>query len=221
VRGRELTLDGHAVDIVYRGMQLRELLTVEAEAGGWLPALREAVAKNQLLSPLHGDLDHKSLLELWSSPRVARLFSAAERAVFRRHVPWTRLVTDRVTESPDAARVALPAYVRRNRARLVLKPNRACGGEGILVGKRTPAAGWERTIARALSGRAPATVQAFVRGATLDSPVVRGRRVVPERHFTNFGLMASPARLGVLGRASPMPVVNVSRRGGIMGVLVL
>jgi len=219
LRDDEIVLGGRPVDILYRGIELRDLVLIEAETGP-LVVLREAVRRNRVLSPLEGDLDHKSLLEVWSSDRFAPLFTAAERAVFRRHVLWTRLVTARRTDAPSGRDVDLPTYARRHRTTLVLKPNRACGGEGILVGRDTTAAAWDRAIARSISGKTPAVVQTYIRGATIDSPVVRGARIHHERHFTNFGLFASPDRLGILGRAAPFPVVNVSRGGGILGVLL-
>ena len=217
-RRGHLHLGRRRVDVVYRGIELRDLLLIEEEAGP-LRALREAVRRGQVLSPIEGDLDHKSLLEVWSSTRFAAGFTPAERAVFRRHVPWTRLLGDRFTDGPDGRRVDLAAYARRHRARLVLKPNRSCGGEGILIGPDTPAAGWERAIGRALRGTEPAVVQTWIPGATVRSPVLRGSRVELERFYTNYGLLASPRRIGILGRAAPFPVVNVSRGGGVLGVL--
>lgn len=219
LRGGEITLSGVPVDIAYRGIELRDLLLIEAETGP-LTVLREAVRRNQVLSPVEGDLDHKSMLEVWSSDRFARLFTAAERAVFRRHVLWTRLVTARTTDDPDGTSIDLPAYASKRRTQLVLKPNRACGGEGILIGKETSAAKWDRAIDRSVRGVDPAVIQRFIRGATIASPVVRGTRIHHERHYTNFGLFASPHRLGILGRAAPFRVVNVSRGGGILGVLI-
>lgn len=206
------------VDIVYRGIELRDLLLIEEEAGPLL-AMREAVRRGQVLSPIEGDLDHKSLLEIWSSARFAGRFSAAERAAFRRHVPWTRLLGERFTDGPDGRRIDLVTHARRHRPRLVLKPNRSCGGEGVLIGHETPPARWERAIARALRGEEPAVVQTWIPGATVRSPILRGGRVELERYFTNFGLLASARRLGFLGRAAPFPVVNVSRGGGVLGVL--
>lgn len=216
-RGR-LYLGRRRVDVVYRGIELSDILLIEEETGP-LRALREAVRRGQVLSPIEGDLDHKSLLEVWSSARFAARFSPAERAVFRRHVPWTRLLGERFTDGPDGRRVDLPAYARRHRARLVLKPNRSCGGEGVLIGRDTPAASWERAIARGLTGRRPAVVQTWIPGATVRSPVLRGSRVELERFYTNYGLLVSPRRIGILGRAAPFPVVNVSRGGGVLGVL--
>ncbi len=217
-RRGDLFVRQRRVDVVYRGIELRDLLLIEEESGPLL-ALREAVRRGQVLSPIEGDLDHKSLLEIWSSSRFARRFSAAERAVFRRHVPWTRLLGERFTDGPDGRRIDLVAHAQRNRTRLVLKPNRTCGGEGILIGRETPASQWERAIARALRGEQPAVVQTWIPGASVRSPVLRRGRVELERFYTNFGLLASPRQLGVLGRAAPFPVVNVSRGGGVLGVL--
>ena len=217
--GDELMHDGHPIDIAYRAIELRDLLAIEDETGP-LTVLREAVRKNRVLSPLQGDLDHKSLLEIWSSKKFSRLFTPAERAALKRHVLWTRLVTARRTDALDGRDVDLPDYVRKQRTKLVLKPIRACGGEGILIGRDTTQAVWDRAIAKSVSGKAEAVAQKYIRSATIDSPVVRGTKIKHERHFTNFGLFASPTTLGILGRAAPFPVVNVSRGGGVLAVLI-
>ena len=121
---------------------------------------------------------------------------------------------------PTGRRMDLPRYIEDRREQLVIKPNRACGGEGILIGRDTSPARWRKAIDLALSGIEPAVTQLFIRGARVRSPIVRNGRVVVEDYFTNFGLMASPRRMGILGRAAPFPVVNVSRSGGVLGVLL-
>ena len=217
--GDEIHHDGEPIDIAYRAIELRDLIAIEDETGP-LTALREAVKQNIVLSPLQGDLDHKSILEIWSSKRFSRLFTPAERRLLARHVLWTRLVTARTTDSLDGKDVDLPAYVKKQRTKLVLKPLRACGGEGILIGKDTSQAAWDRAVARSVSGKEQAIVQRYIKSATIDSPVLRGAKINHERHFTTFGLYASPTTLGFLGRGAPFPVVNVSRGGGILGILV-
>lgn len=219
--GGEILHDGEPVDIVYRAIELRDLLAIEDETGP-LVALREAVRQNRVLSPLQGDLDHKSILEIWSSKRFAKLFTPAERTLLRRHVLWTRLVSARRTDDPAGKDVDLPTYVKKAKAKLVLKPLRACGGEGILIGKDTAPRVWNKAVDASVDGTEPAIVQTYIKSATIDSPVVRGGagKVRHEKHFTTFGLYASPTTLGILGRAAPFPVVNVSRGGGILGVLI-
>src|SRR5439155_11107117 len=160
-------------------------------------------------------------VEAFTSKRFSHLFSRGERAAFDSHALWTRLVTERRTDDPDGKEIDLPSYARKHRERLVLKPNRACGGEGILVGRDTKATTWDKAIAASLTGQELAVIQRYIKGATMESPVVRGTRIHHERHFTNFGLLPSPNRLGILGRAAPFPVVNVSRGGGVMAVLLV
>jgi hypothetical protein len=219
--GGEVCHEGVPIDIAYRAIELRDLLEIEDESGvDSLDAMREAVKRDLVLSPLAGDLDHKSLLEIWSSKKFAHLFSPSERKLLARHVLWTRLVTDRRTDDLNGRDVDLGKYVRANKNKLVLKPIRACGGEGILIGKDTPHREWDRAVKRSLSGRDLAVAQRYIKGATIESPVVRGRRILQEKHFTNFGLFASPKTLGMLGRAAPFPVVNVSRGGGVLAVLL-
>jgi hypothetical protein len=222
LRRGEIHLGRRPVDIVYRAIEIRDLVAIERAQGRPLAGMREAVRQGRVLSPAEGDLDHKSLLEVWSSPRFAALFSPAERALLRRHVPWTRLLGERRTEGPDGHTVDLPEHARRHRAGLVFKPNRACGGEGILIGRDTSPARWERAIAGALRARGRrAVVQSLVHSPTLESPILRRGRIHLERYFTNYGLLVSPRRIGILGRASPFPVVNVSRGGGVLGVLLV
>src|SRR4051812_26274730 len=121
IAGDKILHDGEPIDIAYRAIELRDLLAIEDETGP-LTALREAVKRNLVLSPLAGDLDHKSLLEIWSSKRFAHLFSPSERRYLARHVLWTRLVTARRTDNLDGKDVDLPAYVNKRRTALVLKP---------------------------------------------------------------------------------------------------
>lgn len=219
--GDQILYDGEPVDIIYRAIELRDLLAIEDESGP-LVALREAVKQNRVLSPLQGDLDHKSILEIWSSKRFAKLFTPAERRLLARHVLWTRLVSARTTDGLDGRTVDLPAYVKKQRRKLVLKPLRACGGEGILIGKDTSQRAWDKAVDASVAGTEQAIAQAYIQSATIESPVVRGGagKVRHEKHFTTFGLYASPTTLGILGRAAPFPVVNVSRGGGILGVLI-
>jgi hypothetical protein len=224
---RQLDLDGagrlvcagQELDVVYRSIEIRDF--VEIEAGGVrLDALREAFRRGRVISPPEGDLDHKSLFEIFSSKRFARLFTPAERAVLRRHVPWTRLLGERKTEGPDGQTIDLASFTRRQRRRLVIKPNRSCGGEGILIGAETRPPVWERALARAVSGKEPAVVQARIQSARLKTPASKAGRLRTIEHYTTFGVMVSSRGVGILGRAAPFSVVNVSRGGGLLGVLV-
>ena len=100
-----------------------------------------------MVSSLVGDFDHKSCFEILTDPVIAeQYFGADDRRLFRRHVLWTRVVGDRRTTLPDDKEGDLLEYARRNRELLVLKPNRAYGGTGVMLGAATEEGEWEQAL---------------------------------------------------------------------------
>ena len=89
-------------------------------------------------------MDQKSCWEVLTDPQFTqKYFSADERQVFRRHVLWTRIVREARTTGFDGEEIDLLPWMRRNKDRLVLKPNRSFGGAGILVGPHVDLATWD------------------------------------------------------------------------------
>lgn len=221
---------GNVVSKIWRNMELRDIVRVETESARVLKGLREAVKRGMVLGPLQQDLDHKSLLEVWSTRAWVKKFTPPIREVLPKHVPWTRLVTERRADGPDGEEVDLPEYALKRRTELVFKPNRGCGGEGVLIGMETKPAAWERAIARSTSGKEPGVVQRFVETARLPVPVVEGDAVKVRDFFMTYGVFHLRDRIGIdgtiggigiLGRASPNRIVNVAQGGGLAAVLEL
>lgn len=210
------------VDVVYRNMEMRDLVAIEKEEGQHLRALEQAFARNQVVSSVWGDFDHKSLWEVLDTPEVVRHLTAPERAFLRRHIPWTRTVRHAFTKSPEGERVDLLDFIRAKRERLVLKPNRGCGGTGVTLGCRVGAAEWERVLAEAAREAGQWVVQQYVRSACRPFPTVdAGGRYVMEELVTAYGFVATAEAFGCLGRASRGAVVNVSQGGGIFPVMTV
>lgn len=211
VRRGELYAGRDRVDLLYRDPTLLEFVEMETE-GHDTKALRFAFRENRVVSTLGGEMDHKAIFELFSSPRWARLFRPRERDVFRKHVPWTRLLRDARVDGVD-----LLPHVRRERERLILKPNRDYGGTGICVGSLCTAAEWDRAIEGALGRAVVQERLPFVRDVY---PVVEGGRVNFEPRYVIAGLHAGADESVFLGRMSKEPIVNITRGGAIVGVLV-
>lgn len=95
-----------------------------------------------LESLLYGN---KACLALLSQPSEPSVFSAAERELLDRVLPWTRLLT--------AASDDLIDQCRAERAELVLKPYNGHGGHGITVGWGVTDQQWAQALDSARSGR--------------------------------------------------------------------
>ena len=210
---------GKPVDVVYRNIELRDLADLE-KAGGDLSGMRAAAQAGKMLSSPFGELDHKSLWEALGSDDFAELFTADERRLIARHVPWTRLLRERKTDNPDTRMVELTQYVRDNQSDLVMKPNRSCGGQGVTIGRITSAAQWDRTLAEALQAPDTWVVQERI-------PIPRRQtcrvtddgRFEPDEVFSVYGGFHSVGGPGFVGRASHSPVVNVMQGGGLLAVM--
>jgi len=217
VRG-ELVAKRLRVDLLYRDSELEEFVDLEAD-GHRLTGVRHAAAHGRLISGLTWEFDQKSAWEIFTDARYSRYFTASQRRLFREHLLWTRLVREAVVSDPAGRPVELPRFIRRNRRRLVLKPNTMFGGEGVVIGHTVSQRVWERELARALHGKERYVVQELARIAMDTFPILADggapwhtRCVVSGFFFNSFGV-------GLIGRFSGLPVVNVSRGGGLIPAL--
>jgi hypothetical protein len=215
----EVTYRGKRVDVVYRNLELRDMADMEAAGGDFL-GMRSAAKSGKLLSSPFGELDHKSMWEALGSDEFADLFTHDERQVIARHVPWTRMVRQRRTSGPDGSSVELAEYVRRNRERLVMKPNRSCGGQGVTIGRITSAADWEGTLSAAIESPDSWIAQEFIPiPRRMTCRVTDDGRFEPDEVFSVYGGYHSIGGVGFVGRASYKPVVNVMQGGGLLAVM--
>jgi hypothetical protein len=217
----EILYGDHPIDLIYRDHEINDLAEKE-EGGANLDAIKLALASGRCVSSLAGEFDHKSAFEIFTSPEFADYFSSEERRIFHHHVPWTRTIVDAASTGPEGEAIELVAWARANRERLVIKPNRAFGGSGILLGREISERAFELALARGVEHPGEWVLQAYRPVAEKDFPVIDedGNLGLAE-YFTVLGLFASEQRLAILGRASQRKVVNVAQKGGVVSVLRL
>jgi uncharacterized circularly permuted ATP-grasp superfamily protein len=147
--GRRLRHEGHEIDVVYRRLLVNELLDRRSQVQPLIDAVREravVIVNPFRCKPIH----KKAIFAVLTDDALQPLFTASERDAIRAHVPWTRRVTEGRT-SHYGQQVDLPAFVLRNRERLVMKPNDEYGGKGVFIGWETSEADWARALAEALA----------------------------------------------------------------------
>lgn len=206
------------IDLVYKRVIIHELLEHCDDSH---PLIRAYVAGDVcLVNSFRCKMLHKKAgFELLTDEGNAGWFTAHEREVIRRTVPWTRRVAQRRTEY-RGREVDLIEHIRNNRALFVLKPNDDYGGRGLSIGERATASEWDAALAQALV--ADYVVQEKIELRTETFPVFNdsGWALQPMYVDTNPFLFAGRVE-GAMVRLSDSPVVNVSSGGGETGFFVV
>jgi hypothetical protein len=222
LRGDEVYYGDARVDLAYRDASVLDLIEL-AEEGVDVAPMRALLKQNRMVSSITAELDQKSAFEVFTDSDLAeRFFTAEERQVLRRHVLWTRLVSDRRTVCPNGSRVQLLEFIRDERELLVLKPNRMYGGEGVLVGPLVTQSEWETALDAALADRDERWVVQQIASIPVKAFHVLDEHddLQVEPFYTVMGF--APTRYGValVSRASQQHVVNVALQGGMCAAMV-
>ena len=199
-RAGKLYAQGKPVNLVYRRVLTSELL----HRGDETRALRDAYMAGAacVVNSFRAKLLHKKMsLALLSDDRYARLYTPAQRAAIRRHIPWTRRVRPELAEE-----------VARGRDHLVLKPNDEYGGKGVVLGWTVDQAEWEAAIQLA-------STQSYVVQEAVDIPRVAFPVVLDGLRYLDLAVDLDPylfdgrAR-GFMTRVSAAALLNVTAGAG-------
>ncbi len=212
--GASLAAHGRKIDLVYRRVLINDIVSRPAECAALVRAYEfRAVC---VANTFRCKIPHKkAFFAVLTDDRNRELFSQDERELIRRHIPWTRLVseghTTRAGESID-----LVAYIRLHRENFVLKPNDEYGGAGVLLGWELDSPAWDAAIARALAdGRGSWVVQERITVRREVFPFVEAGSVSMRDMLVDFAPYLFRGKLsGFLTRLSSTGLANVTSGGG-------
>ncbi len=211
-RGGRLVADGEPIDLIYKRVLISELV----ERGGTNHPVIRAVQSGAvcMVNPFRCKLLHKKAsLAVLSDERNVGLFSEDECRAIDAHIPWTRVVAERKTRHEDRT-VDLVPFIIDQRERLVLKPNDAYGGAGIVLGWEVDGARWEQAVRVALiepfvvQERVPIPSEPFP--SVVEGRVVFADRILDTAPFAYQGTYVD----GCMSRLSTAALVNVTAGGG-------
>jgi hypothetical protein len=219
--GEEVCFNGTPVDLAYRDYTVYDLIELE-RTGVDVGPMRALFFQNRMISSIAAELDQKSCWEILTEPEFTqKYFNADERQVFRRHILWTRILSDRRTMLPGGQTGGLLEYVRREQEHLVLKPNRSYGGDRVLIGPSMSRQDWEAAIDQALADHERWVVQQLASIPVSEFPVIGPDGAVHiEPFYLVMGFAPTKYGLAILGRASQKQVINVAQRGGMCAVMI-
>jgi hypothetical protein len=210
------------IDVIYRDIDVKQCLEIEKSEGKDLSAIRTAFQRNQVVSSLAGDFDHKSCWELFTDDRFGHFFTPSQWRIFNRHILWTRLIRETKTTQEFGRTVDLVPYIRRRREFLVIKPNRQFGGVGVTIGPESTQSQWDSIIEDAVAHPYTYVAQSYTPVHTNQFPVLHENgEVTSEEFYVNSGFYVTAKDISIIGRASKKSVVNVAQAGGLTTVLMI
>ncbi|MBA3714512.1 MAG: hypothetical protein H0W76_18970 [Pyrinomonadaceae bacterium] len=212
-----LTARGLTVDILYKRVLIHELLDKVDDGHPLLRAYAER--KVCVANSFRTKVAHKKMsFAILSDPRYESLFTPEQVTVIQHHVPWTRRVREGETTFGGAV-FEMTDLLRRERERLVLKPNDDYGGQGVVIGHVTEPHTWEEACELALTR--PFVVQELVPVQKETMPKFTDRLAWEEMtiDFDPF-LFLNKVEGGIV-RLSSSALSNVSSGGGVTALLVL
>jgi hypothetical protein len=147
--GTKLTARGKKIELVYRRALINDIVSRPKECEALVKAYEAravCVANDFRCKIAHV----KAFFAVLTDECNAALFSQHEKDVIRRHIPWTRVVSDTRTMHYEES-IDLLSYIRENRSNLVLKPSDEYGGTGVTLGWEADEKTWDATIEKAVA----------------------------------------------------------------------
>ena len=146
--GSTLTAQGTRIDLVYRRVLVNDIIAKPLECRVLVDACAARLVC--MANSFRCKLAHKkAFFAILTDPEHEHLFSPAELAVIRSHVPWTRVLDDGEVVKDDWSGDLLE-LARAWREHLVLKPNDEYGGKGVHLGWDMTDGAWIAQLETAL-----------------------------------------------------------------------
>ncbi|MBA2354918.1 MAG: circularly permuted type 2 ATP-grasp protein, partial [Acidobacteria bacterium] len=217
IHAGRLIAGGAPVDLVYRRALINDIVARPDDTRVLVQAYRDRLAC--VANTFRCKIPHKkSFFAVLTDEAHTHRFSAAEQAVIRAHVPWTRVVAERRTRTSDGRDVDLPPFVRDHRERLVLKPTDDFGGHGVTLGWESSEAAWDSAWRTAVAAPAGSWVlQERIRIRREPFPMVEHdpHRVTTRDMLVDCAPYLFRGRVtGFLTRLSSSGLANVTSGGG-------
>jgi hypothetical protein len=106
-------------------------------------------------------MSNKLHLALLSENQDSDLFTAEERDIIKKHIPWTRKMVNGTTIY-NGYSVQLEDFAISRRESLVIKPARGAGGVDVHIGYLTSQSQWKKLVSSAIADQRPWVVQELV-----------------------------------------------------------
>jgi hypothetical protein len=209
--GKLMSGDYH-ITLIYKRVLLSELIDHSGLDHPVIQAVRDGAVclVNSFRCKV---LAKKASVAILSDENYSDLFTAKQLQAIQDHIPWTRIIEERMTKI-DGQNIDLVPFVRDNKDRFILRPLDDSSGKGVVRGWTVDQPTWEQSLRAALTDHA--IVQQRVKVPSEPYPSVHdGRLEVQDRLLDTDPYVAFGSYVhGCLSRVSTVEPVNVIAGGG-------
>ena len=219
--GEHLYAKGVRINIVYKRLLVNEYLPIIDKYPALVDAYRAGAVC--MVNSFQSKLIHKkAVFAVLTNEKYAHLFNEEELNAIKTHIPWTRKFRDEKTINKNEE-IDLVEWTRRNKSKLVLKPNDDYGGHGIYIGWISGAQEWDEAIRTALADR-DYLVQERVETSKETFPMLFGDlgEVAMIEQLVDLDPLLYYGKVGsAFTRLSTSELANVSSGGGMVPTFII
>ncbi len=208
---------GKKVDLVRRVMKAQEFLRDQSKNENFIKGyLDHAFCMINPFRSIYGG--EKALFALITNPEFHHLYSKEECEVIKKHIPWTRMLSEQETTGLQGEKIVLEDFIKKNKDRLVMKTTRVFLGKDAFLGIETEEKEWEKTFL-SQKGNKDWIVQEYVPGKSIPMPAIAGNKVkIQKKYFTLGSFVVNGKFCGILGRFADIPLVHLSKASGFLPI---
>jgi glutathionylspermidine synthase len=215
--GEKLHVGDFAIDVFYKRVIIHEFLEKFDETHPFSRAYADG--KVCMANSFRVKIPHKKAsFAILSDEKYADIFSNKQLEIIKKHIPWTRKVSDSKTTFHGET-VDLLELLRREQSKFVLKPNDDYGGKGISFGWETTESEWQTAIENALQDSFVVQERVPIEKFTFPTYSENVEMIELLVDFDPFLFMGKVE--GGLVRLSSSSLVNVTQGGGQTALIVL
>ncbi|MGM9998544.1 MAG: hypothetical protein ACI38Q_04005 [Candidatus Bruticola sp.] len=214
-----LSYRGQQIHIFYKRLLMNEYLDRASECQAVWEAYKNHAAC--FVNSFRCKIFHKkAIFAVLTDPKYQEGFTEQQLQAVYSHIPWTRMLIDEKTSSPDGREVNLLEWVRSHKNNLVMKPNDDYGGHGVIIGWESDQSAWEQAIEKCLHN--DYLVQVKVSVAREHYPSWNGSSVEMGEYAVDLDPYIFSGRVSsFMTRLSGTSLCNVTSGGGATATFIL
>ncbi|MCU0238904.1 MAG: hypothetical protein MUC29_05640 [Pyrinomonadaceae bacterium] len=215
--GEKLHVGDFVIDIFYKRVIIHEFLEKFDETHPFSRAYTDG--KVCMANSFRVKIPHKKAsFAILSDEKYAEFFSNEQLGIIKKHIPWTRKISDSKTTFHGET-VDLLELLCREQSKFVLKPNDDYGGKGISFGWESSQSDWQTAIENALQDSFVVQERVPIEKFTFPTYSENVEMIELLVDFDPFLFMGKVE--GGLVRLSSSSLVNVTQGGGQTALIVL